>query len=157
MKPYAFNIKNVTDKPLRAVLLGYNDNLLKINHGSDLGVVVWPMDPDVKYEELLIQSGNESFKTHELRFIGDKPQDLPKPITYGFQDLNAEIKTPQSKFIDFFKPDVSSEMYPLLRKFAFDVKVQEVINSTNFFIVPIEPNSTIHLYISKYEKTNPNF
>lgn len=88
---YSIDFENPTDKPLKCVLFGCNDNLLRPNFGSDNGIIVNASQKDVSYIMALQQSSAIPIKTKMFKIVSDNVKQLSSILTLTDKDANGQM------------------------------------------------------------------
>jgi hypothetical protein len=88
---YSIDFENPTDKPLKCVLFGCNDNLLKPNFGSNNGVIVKASQINVSYIMALQQSQSRPIKTKMIKIVSDNVKQLSTVLSLTSKDANGQM------------------------------------------------------------------
>lgn len=88
---YSIDFENPTDKPLKCVLFGCNDNLLRPNFGSDNGIIVNASQKDVSYIMALQQSSSVPIKTKMIKIVSDNVKQLSSVLNITSKDANGQM------------------------------------------------------------------
>ena len=93
---FIIQIKNPTNKTLKAVLFGYNDNYLLKNYGSDEGLIIESFEK-YSYQGLLLESNVSPFVIHKYRFISSTQKQLYQ--SFEISETNIMTGKPDKEII----------------------------------------------------------
>lgn len=139
---YSIDFENPTDKPLKCVLFGCNDNLLKPNFGSDNEIKLNASQKDVSYIMALQQSSTKPIKTKMIKIVSDNFNQLSQIMTITSKDANGQMAQTPLVTQSYMTNDVKNVLqisYPL---------IVDAGTSLSFIILP-KTKGTMLFYADK--------
>ena len=139
---YSIDFENPTDKPLKCVLFGCNDNLLKPNFGSDNEIILNASQKDVSYIMALQQSSTKPIKTKMIKIVSDNFNQLSQIMTITSKDANGQMAQTPLVTQSYMTNDVKNVLqisYPL---------IVDAGTSLSFIILP-KTKGTMLFYADK--------
>lgn len=143
---YSIDFENPTDKPLKCVLFGCNDNLLRPNFGSDNGIIVNASQKDVSYIMALQQSSSVPIKTKMIKIVSDNTKQLSSILSLTSKDANGQMAQTPIVTNSFMTNDVKN---------VLPISYNAIIDAGTSISFDVEPKTkgTILFYS---DKTKPS-